>query len=222
MESLNNDEETSEKEEEEVDLLVKSEEALNEDNESDSLEKVSAENDVEDSLEEISKDKPKIETLDDLERYLNLPIWKTPVNRAKATFSNMIRRCKGGKAEEKAYAEVEVKMTRSEWLEWAVPKYETFLKQDPDGMPTVSRNGDIGHYELDNIRIVPWKENSIEQHLKRERTWLERTCPECGEIFIRCSRNVNFKERQGKTVTCSRRCGGVRSHKIKNGVLVQR
>ncbi len=68
----------------------------------------------------------------------------------------MKRRCVGGKAHTKnpAYAGVELRMTMDEWIAWALPKYSS-LEQPP----SVSRKGDVGHYEIGNIEIIPFLEN---------------------------------------------------------------
>lgn len=92
------------------------------------------------------------------------PIHQTPLYRAKAAYANMERRCDGGNAaaENRSYAGVQLRMSLAEWLEWAVPQYIAFLAEHPDLTPCAARNGDAGHYELGNIRIISTIQNRAE------------------------------------------------------------
>lgn len=92
------------------------------------------------------------------------PQWhRTPKARARAAYSNMIRRCHGGSASEDAYQNVEVRMTKSEWLAWAIPQYTAFMLANPDVVPHAARKGDLGHYEVGNIDIISARENMLSQ-----------------------------------------------------------
>lgn len=72
---------------------------------------------------------------------------------------------------------------------------------------------------IENLQILTPKENNIKKNefydikLADEITL---TCPICGVEFSRPSRNVKHKLHIGKTVCCSRRCGGINSHITKN------
>jgi hypothetical protein len=54
-------------------------------------------------------------------------------------------------------------MTWDEWLQWAVPEYEKFQNDNPGVTPNAARIGDLGHYELGNIRIISQTQNCEEQ-----------------------------------------------------------
>lgn len=71
---------------------------------------------------------------------------------------------------------------------------------------------------IDNLQILSPKENNIKKNvfygikLKEE---VVLTCPVCGDSFSRPARNVDFKLKSGKNPCCSRKCGGINSHRKK-------
>lgn len=81
-------------------------------------------------------------------------IHRTPFYRANAAYYGMLARCRNANGKNPAYADVELRMTRDEWVAWAVPEYEKFLAAHPDESPAAARRGDRGHYEIGNIEIV--------------------------------------------------------------------
>jgi len=118
-------------------------------------------------------------------------IHRTPLYRAKAAYSNMRRRCRNRCGTEPAYANVELRMTRKEWLKWAVPRYEKFQEWHPHRIPNVSRRDDRGHYEPKNLRIVSSRRNRREQRnpfsLENER----KICSRC----LKTKRENSFNKR---------------------------
>ncbi len=134
------------------------------------------------------------------------PIHQTPLYRAKAAYSNMQRRCKGGVAVLPAYAETEVRMSREEWLAWAVPQYVKFLTENPGAKPSVSRKGDEGHYEIGNVTIVKFQDN-LKDQFHPEPVWRNLICPVCRTPFKRRANRVDFKMQNGGQPCCSRACG---------------
>lgn len=54
-------------------------------------------------------------------------------------------------------------MTKEEWLEWSVPRYEEFDQKYPGERPNVARFRDQGHYEIGNIELVTAKKNVEDQ-----------------------------------------------------------
>lgn len=90
---------------------------------------------------------------------------RTPLYRAKSAYSSMKRRCVGGKAHDQhpAYADVNLRMTLEEWLEWAVPRYEKFIKEYPDTSPAAARKGDLGDYQIGNIEIISHSQNALDK-----------------------------------------------------------
>lgn len=58
-----------------------------------------------------------------------------------------------------AYANVEVRVTRDEFLAWAVPAYAAFFRDHPGVKPSVDRERNDGHYEIGNLKLIPHREN---------------------------------------------------------------
>ena len=80
-----------------------------------------------------------------------------PKGRATMLWHCMNQRCQ----KHKNYKSVEVRMSKNEWLEFAIPAIIEFLKNNPSGKPSVHRFNDLGHYEIGNIQIIDKKENMM-------------------------------------------------------------
>lgn len=128
----------------------------------------------------------------------------------------MVRRCKGGNSVEAAYNDVEVKFTLEEWLDWAVPQYELFENEHPNKTPHVSRIGDSGDYEFDNIKIKPSEDNWQEQK-RPKANYRTLKCPVCDIKFSRRANKVDHKIKNGKKPCCGRECGYVQGKKSLKG-----
>jgi len=53
-----------------------------------------------------------------------------------------------------AYQNVKVKMTRKEFLEWAIPAIKEFKSKHPNKSPSIDRIDRKGDYKLQNLRII--------------------------------------------------------------------
>ncbi len=134
-------------------------------------------------------------------------IHRTPLYRARAAYRNMRARCGNPDGKNPAYAEVELRMTMEEWIAWAVPEYERFDEEHPGAKPSVSRNGDEGHYELGNIELLTLQENRA--RMKSAHTgYVELVCPGCAEKFVRDKRTWKARTKAGHVQYCSRSCVG--------------
>jgi len=91
---------------------------------------------------------------------------QTPLYRARCAYRDMSRRCGNPNGKNPAYVDVELRMTMEAWLEWSLPHYEKFIAENPGVSPSVSRNGDVGHYEIGNLEIVSLQENRRRQKTK--------------------------------------------------------
>lgn len=138
-------------------------------------------------------------------KYKSPSIHQTPLYRMKAAYTNMKRRC----GVEKAYKNVELKMSFEEWSNWALPLYEDFCKKYPRSIPVAARKKDLGHYELGNIRIISWAQNARE---RKRVPKVKLICPKCGISFERNGNRVMHKIRKGKSPCCSRKCGNTRTN----------
>lgn len=57
------------------------------------------------------------------------------------------------------YKDIVVKMTKEEWEDFSTPLLEAFIRDHPRESPSVDRIDPEGHYERDNIRIIPFQDN---------------------------------------------------------------
>lgn len=111
------------------------------------------------------------------------PIHRTPLYRAKASYSGMKARCLNANGKHPTYANVQLRMTIEEWLEWALPRYEKFIAERPDGSPAAARKGDSGHYEIGNIQIISNLENRAQQAMPAKlRPDGKKRCSRCKEL----------------------------------------
>lgn len=67
-------------------------------------------------------------------------------------------------------------------------------------------NGNKMDDRIENLQKITGKYNRQKDHKIKE--MVELTCPVCGKKFLFEKRNLPFK----KTPTCSRKCGGIKSH----------
>jgi hypothetical protein len=61
------------------------------------------------------------------------------------------------------YAYVEIRMTREDFINWALPYYEEFMAKFKQ-TPVVDRIDSTGHYELKNLQIISKSENTKRMH----------------------------------------------------------
>lgn len=87
------------------------------------------------------------------------PIHRTALYRAKAAYAGMFARCGNANGKNPTYADVELRMTLREWVEWSIPHYAKFIAENPHLSPAAARYGDEGHYEIGNIEIISTVEN---------------------------------------------------------------
>lgn len=59
-----------------------------------------------------------------------------------------------------AYARIKLKMTRTEFMQWAEPAFAQWLQEHPNVRPSVDRIRLRGHYEIKNLRIISLAQNS--------------------------------------------------------------
>lgn len=74
---------------------------------------------------------------------------------------------------------------------------------------------DKANDNIDNLQLLSLKDNIVKHMTLKDKfsNDVELVCPVCGITFYRPPRNVNHKISKGKVITCSRKCGGVISHK---------
>lgn len=112
-------------------------------------------------------------------KFRSRPFQLAPEGRAKQAYRDMKQRCLNANGRCPAYASVELRMTRDEWLDWAVPRYRAILDEDPCASPSVARRSDSGHYEIGNIEIKTSQMNRDEQKTPRVAVGKRKTCSRC-------------------------------------------
>lgn len=83
-----------------------------------------------------------------------------PAVRAKAVWAALLRRVQNRDGKNPSYAHVCLRMTKAEFLTWAVPAYTEFLRQNPDTTPSIDRIDARGHYAIGNLRLLARNENA--------------------------------------------------------------
>lgn len=69
----------------------------------------------------------------------------------------------------KCYKDIEVRMTRQEFVTWATPRVREWKNKHPGASPSPDRINSKGHYELGNLNIVDHEVNRA-----RSSAWLKR------------------------------------------------
>jgi hypothetical protein len=82
-----------------------------------------------------------------------------PFGKAATAWRGILRRVRN-KKEYPSYANIELKMTRCEFMNWAVPEITKFMESSPGERPSVDRLDSEGNYELPNLRIISQPDNS--------------------------------------------------------------
>lgn len=127
----------------------------------------------------------------------------------------MLRRCGNPDGLNPTYADVELRMTLEEWLEWSIPRYEEFIRSNPNISPSVSRFEDQGHYEINNLEIISRDANLKLAALRQTISYTDLVCPGCKTDFKIETRNYIFRLKRNKHgIFCSRSCSGKYAGKI--------
>ena len=98
--------------------------------------------------------------------------YSSPNGRAMKMWSSL-----GTRGRSACYEGIEVRMTREEFMGWAVPAIEAFLKRSPDEVPSLDRIDPDGHYELSNLRIVSKRFNILRSRYIPNKLGISRDSP---------------------------------------------
>lgn len=99
---------------------------------------------------------------EEMKTFKSPPIHRTPLYRVKASYSGMQQRCLNANGKSPTYAKVELRMTKEQFIAWALPLYAEFIKKRPGESPCTARFGDKGHYEIGNVKVISMDENRKE------------------------------------------------------------
>lgn len=84
----------------------------------------------------------------------------TPIGRANAMWQGIQRRSHNNDGMHPTYRDVDIRMTKEEFLLWAVPALREWYAHSPQSTPTLDRIDSSGHYEISNLRLLTAKENT--------------------------------------------------------------
>jgi hypothetical protein len=86
---------------------------------------------------------------------------KTPRGAAACAWNRLTSRAGGKYNYGRCYAGVEVKMTRDEFIAWAVPAYAAWFRDHPGVTPSLDRIDGARHYEVGNLQLLTRLQNTL-------------------------------------------------------------
>src|SRR6266508_2864785 len=86
---------------------------------------------------------------------------RTPHGAAACAWNRLTSRAGAKYGYSRCYLNVEVLMSREEFMAWAIPEYERWFLEHPGVTPSVDRIDNARHYEAGNLRLIPRVENIV-------------------------------------------------------------
>lgn len=81
---------------------------------------------------------------------------------ANRSWQRLVSRANNRDGRHPTYVNVDVRMTKNEFLEWAIPRYKEWIETHfAYEIPTIDRIDSTAHYEIMNIRILSKSDNSM-------------------------------------------------------------
>jgi len=80
--------------------------------------------------------------------------------RVNCIWNALMQRIENADGKNPSYAATELRMTKDEFIDWAVPEYKLFIRNSPEKRPSIDRIDDAGHYELSNLQVIDWGDNA--------------------------------------------------------------
>ena len=80
---------------------------------------------------------------------------KTPKGAAACAWNRLTSRSGAKYNHRECYRNVEVRISREDFIKWAIPEYEMWFFLYPGVQPSIDRIDPLGHYEVGNIRLIP-------------------------------------------------------------------
>lgn len=124
---------------------------------------------------------------------------KTAYQIAAAAWNRLTSRAGAKYNHSQCYKNVEVRMTRDEFMSWAVPEYEKWLSEHPDLTPSVDRIDSVGHYEIGNLRLI-----EVQKNRRRAKHFVNdnapegmRWCKQCGKFLPLDLENFHPSDKNG-------------------------
>jgi len=130
--------------------------------------------------------------------------YQTPKGRASKMWSLLNRRANNRSGEHPSYKNISVKMTRDEFISWAIPVLADWYNKTPNVTPTLDRINSHGDYEIGNIRLLTAEQNTNLRpnnhnvHAPKNKSW-------CGICKQYLNINLFYKDKRrydGLSVRC--------------------
>lgn len=114
---------------------------------------------------------------------------KSPIGRASSAWNHMRARVRGDYDDKtQCYKGIEIRMTREEFVAWAIPAYERWFKEhgepkDIGDVPSVDRIKPEGHYEIGNLRLLTVRDNAkLARTVNTNAPDGTKWCPACSQF----------------------------------------
>lgn len=143
----------------------------------------------------------------------------SPDRRAKRTWNTLHTRVRL----QASYRGVEVRMTREDFLKWALPAYANWMHEHPGETPSLDREHPDGHYEIGNLRILARGVNArlARNHRNVYAPYAMAWCHSCKEylltsMFQKCRTSFNGLQKRCRICqnrATSRSVRGTKSHR---------
>lgn len=88
----------------------------------------------------------------------------TPKGKANDMWMHLRERVGNRRGNCPTYVNVELKMTREEFVAWVIPELEEWSKTRPIQTATLDRKSNTGHYEISNLQLLTNPENAAKRN----------------------------------------------------------
>lgn len=110
--------------------------------------------------------------------------WKTPRGRGTTLWHAMNQRVNSDDPRNACYKDVEVRMTKMEFLAWIEPLLEAWFRERPDETPSVDHIESNRHYEIGNVQLISLSENTAKvPNINDAAPGGTRWCPDCKQFL---------------------------------------
>ena len=84
----------------------------------------------------------------------------TPKGKARTMWRHLRNRASNKDGKNPTYANIELRMTRQEFVSWVIPELESWCQTLPIQEVSLDRISNDGHYEIGNLQLLTKSDNS--------------------------------------------------------------
>ncbi len=84
---------------------------------------------------------------------------KTAAGASSCAWNRLTARAGAKYGYSKCYSGIEVKITRTDFIAWAIPQYKSWFAEYPGITPSIDRIDSNGDYEINNLRLLSRYDN---------------------------------------------------------------